>query len=220
MLKILIVTDGPYGERTYENIKKEFETEFIELEAPSMIFADKIEIPPEKLEKIRSADILITYTLHPDLTLELVEKVHKDVEWIIIGIWKGEGFKKQLLSFGNVTAPETMCSLQENGNPTFDKFVSKFGKPKVEIDIDKNIIKNIRVLRCSPCGATNFVAEELKGETIKDLPIKAGLKIQHYPCRAPKINIFSEDECKKEMAATLHSEAFEKALKRTNLSTQ
>ena len=31
MLKVVIVTDGPYGERAFENIKKNFETEFIEL---------------------------------------------------------------------------------------------------------------------------------------------------------------------------------------------
>jgi hypothetical protein len=33
MLKLSIIT-GPYGERAYENIKKEFETVFIELEEP------------------------------------------------------------------------------------------------------------------------------------------------------------------------------------------
>jgi len=213
MLKVVIVTDSGYGERAYENIKEKFETEFIELEAPHSILVDEVEIPEKKLEKIRSADLIITYTLHPDLTLELVEKVHKDVGWIIIGAWKGEGFKKQLLSFGNITVPETMCDLQENGNSVFDKFVSKFGRPKVKIDIEGSIIKDIRVLRCSPCGATKFVAEELKGETIKDLPIKAGLKVQHYPCRASKMRVFSDDECKKEMAAKIHSEAFEKAIR-------
>jgi len=75
-------------------------------------------------------------------------------------------------------------------------------------------VKEIRVLRSSPCGATLFVAEELTGADAQDLPLKAGLKVQLYPCRAPKIRLFSDDECKKEMAARMHSEAFERALGR------
>lgn len=38
LIKVAIVTDGPYGERAYENIKKEFKTEFIELASPFGIF--------------------------------------------------------------------------------------------------------------------------------------------------------------------------------------
>jgi len=214
MIRVAIVTDGPYGERAYENIKEEFETCFIELEAPTGIFADEIEISQDKLGEIRSADIVITYTLHPDLTLELVERIHRDVEWIIVGAWRGEGFRKQLTGFGNVTAPENMCDLEENGNPSFDEFARKFGRPVVEVDVEDGKVGDVRVLRCSPCGATRFVAEALKGESIEDLPVKAGLRVQHYPCRAPKMRLFSDDECKKEMAATMHSEAFERALRK------
>ncbi|REE28043.1 hypothetical protein C7452_0029 [Methanothermobacter defluvii] len=212
MIKVAIVTDGPYGERAYENIAREFEAMFIELEAPSGIFADEVDIPADKLKAIRSADIVITYILHPDLTLELVDEIHGDVDWIIIGAWRGDGFRNQLLSYGNVTAPENMCDLEENGNPSFDEFVSRFGRPLVEVDLEGEKVKEIRVLRSSPCGATLFVAEELTGEDAQDLPLKAGLKIQHYPCRAPKMRLFSDDECKKEMAARMHSEAFERAL--------
>jgi len=214
MVRVAIVTDGPYGERAYENLKEEFETCFIELEAPQGIFADEIEISQDKLGEIRSADIVITYTLHPDLTLELVERIHRDVDWIIVGAWRGEGFRKQLTGFGNVTAPDNMCDLEENGTPSFDEFARKFGRPVVEVDVEDGKVGDVRVLRCSPCGATRFVAEALKGEGVEDLPVKAGLRVQHYPCRAPKMRLFSDDECKKEMAATMHSEAFERALRK------
>ncbi|MCG2827999.1 DUF166 domain-containing protein [Methanothermobacter sp. K4] len=212
MVRVAIVTDGPYGERAHKNICEEFETDFIELEAPTGIFADEVEIPHEKIGQIVSADIVITYILHPDLTLELVDRIHNDVDWIIVGAWRGEGFRNQLLGYGNVTAPENMCDLEENGNPSFDEFVSKFGKPVVEVDVEDDIVKEIRVLRCSPCGATRFVAEELVGTEVKDLPVRAGLKIQHYPCRAAKMRLFADDECKKELAARTHCEAFERAL--------
>ena len=214
MLKVVIATDGPYGERAYEYINKEFVTDFIELEQPFSMFADDIEIPEGAIRRIQGADILITYTLHPDLTLNLVEMFHDKVEWIIVAAWRGEGFKNQVEIFGNVTCPENMCDLEENGNPIFDEFVSKFGRPIVRINCQGDKIVDIEVLRSSPCGSTFFVAEEMIGQDLEDLPIKAGLKLQHYPCRAPKMRLFADDECKKEMAANFHKEAFEKALKR------
>lgn len=220
MLKIAIATDGPYGERAYEYIGKEFDTEFIELEQPTSMFADEIEIPEDALKKFEAADILITYTLHPDLTLDLVEMLHDKVEWVIVAAWRGEGFKNQLERLGNVTCPENMCDLEENGNPVFDEFVAKFGRPIVKINCQGDKVVDINVLRSSPCGSTFFVAEEMIGQDLEDLPIKAGLKIQHYPCRAPKMRLFSDDECKKEMAANFHKEAFEEALKRAAFGAQ
>ncbi|MEG3224080.1 MAG: hypothetical protein BME94_00790 [Methanobacteriales archaeon Met13] len=211
-MKITIVTDGPYGERAYATIKEEFNTEFIVLEPPTTAFAEEVVIPPEELEKITSSDLLITYTLHPDLTLDLVDAIHSKVNWIIVGAWRGEGFKNQLLRYSNVICPENMCDLTENGNPTFDQFVAKFGRPLVKINCQGNKVVDIGVDRCSPCGSTQFVADALKGEDTENLPIKAGLKIQHYPCRAPKMRLFSDDECKKEMAANFHKEAFQDAL--------
>lgn len=211
-MKIVIVSDGPYGERAYSTIKKEFPCEFLVIDPPKSQFADEIEIHPDVKDVLEKADLIITYILHPDLTLDLVDALHQKVAWIIVGAWRGEGFRNQLEQYGNVSCPENMCDLTENGNPVYDKFVSKFGLPKVHIECKGHEIVGIDVSRCSPCGSTFFVAEELVGEKAdKDLPIKAGLKIQHYPCRAPKMRLFS-DECRKEMAARFHKEAFENAL--------
>ena len=53
MLKVVIATDGPYGECAYEYINKEFDTDFIELEQPSSMFADDIEIPEDAIRRIQ-----------------------------------------------------------------------------------------------------------------------------------------------------------------------
>jgi hypothetical protein len=164
---------------------------------------------------IKTADFIISYILHPDLVLELVEQLHDKVGWIIVGAWKGEGFKNQLEQYENVSCPENMCDLEENGDSVFDEFVSKFGKPIVEIECEGNRVSEVRVLRSSPCGSTFFVADEMVGEDINNLPIKAGLKLQHYPCRAPKLRLFV-DECKKEIASNFHSDAFEDAIEKYN----
>lgn len=213
MLNVVIVTDGPYGDRAYDTINEKFDSYFVEVEQPLSMFADDIEISEENISKLEAADILLTYTTHPDLTLEIVERLHDKVKWIIVAAWRGDGFKNQLMRFGNVTCPENMCDLEKNGVPVFDEFTSKFGRPIVKLTCENDKVTNINVLRSSPCGSTFFVSEAMLGQELVDLPMKAGLKLQHYPCRAPKMRLFSDEECKKEMAATLHKEAFENALK-------
>lgn len=212
MIKIAIVTDGAYGERAYATIKEEFDCEYLVMEAPQSSFMDEINLPQETMARLEKANLVITYVLHPDLTLDLVDALHDQVDWIIVGAWRGEGFKNQLESYGNVTCPENMCDLTENGNPVFDEFVSKFGRPVVRVNCQGDRVVEVEVLRCSPCGSTQFVAEEMVGENTATLPIKAGLRIQHYPCRAPKMRLFADDECKKEMAANFHKDAFQEAL--------
>ncbi len=216
MLKIAVVTDGPYGDRTFDTICKEFVCDFIELEQPESMFMEDVEIAQEIIESLKSTDIIISYILHPDLLLELVEQLHDYVGWIIVGAWKGEGFKNQIEEYDNVICPENMCDLEESGDEVFNEFVSKFGKPIVEIELVGNKVSKVHVLRSSPCGSTFFVADEMVGEDVNNLPIKAGLKVQHYPCRAPKMRLFA-DECKKELAANFHKDAFEDAIERDKL---
>ena len=216
MLKIAVVTDGPYGDRTFDTICKEFKSIFIELEQPESMFIEDVEIDEEVLESLKSMDIIISYILHPDLLFELVEQLHDYVGWIIVGAWKGEGFKNQIEEYENVICPENMCDLEESGDEVFNEFVSKFGKPIVEIELVGNKVSKVHVLRSSPCGSTFFVADEMVGEDVNNLPIKAGLKVQHYPCRAPKMRLFA-DECKKELAANFHKNAFEDAIERNKL---
>jgi len=219
MLKVVIVTDGPYGERAFETINELFDTAFIEMEKPESMFIEEIELAEKDLKIIEDSDILITYTTHPDITLKLVDMFHDKVDWIIVASWKGDGFKNQLEFHGNVTCPYIMCELEKNGNLSVDEFVSKIGKPKVVLEYVDDKLKDITVLRSSPCGSTAFVAEYLKekyvGKTIdiEQFSLEAGLKVQHYPCRAAKIRLFSDDECKKKLAANFHKDAFEDKIK-------
>ena len=150
MLKIVIITDGPYGNRAFDNIEKKFNTEFIMLEKPISMFMDDIEIPEKDIKLIENANILITYTTHPDLTLELVERFNDKVDWIIVAAWQGEGFKNQLKSHPNVICPYVMCELEENGTPFIDEFASQIGKPQVELRFEENKLKDVKVLRIIP----------------------------------------------------------------------
>ena len=213
MIKVIIVTDGPYGDRTYDTVCDDFECDFMELEQPDSTFMDDIKISDKVLATLKSADIVISYILHPDLLLEIVEKIYENVGWIVVAAWRGDGLKNQLESFDNVSCPDNMCELEENGDPVYDEFVSKYGKPVVEIELEGNTVTDVHVIRSAPCGSTYFVAREMVGENINNLPTKAGLKVQLFPCRAPKLRLFV-DECKKGLASNYHSKAFQEAIDR------
>jgi len=84
------------------------------------------------------------YVLHHDLTLELMKRLHYKVRLIIVAAW-GEGFKNQVELSENVNAPIIyiyiyiyICELEENGNPIFREFTSKFGRPIVKISCENN----------------------------------------------------------------------------------
>lgn len=219
MVKVAIVTNGPYGERAFQTIKEEFKTSFIQLQPPTSMFIEEIDLSSEDVGEIEASNILITYTTHPDLTLELVERFTCSVDWIIVAAWSGEGFKNQLETFDNVIFPYVMCELEEIGDPVFDEFASRIGKPEVELEIENGELKDITVLRCAPCGSTNFVAEFLidkyqdEKPDLQDLPREAGLRLQHYPCRSAKLRLFSPEECKKDKASMIHRDAFKAAIK-------
>jgi len=211
MIKVIVVTDGPYGDRTFDTICEDFETVFLEIDEPESMFMDEVEVPEDILNELKSADLVISYILHPDLVLEMVEQIHEDVGWIIVAAWRGEGLKNQLEAFGNVSCPETMCELEENGDPVYDEFVSKYGKPVLEIELEGNKVKDVCVIRSAPCGSTHYVSKEMVGEDVDNLPTRAGLKVQLFPCRAPKLRLFV-DECKKGLASNFHSQAFQEAI--------
>ncbi|MDR2967778.1 MAG: hypothetical protein LBU74_07505 [Methanobacteriaceae archaeon] len=92
-MKVAIVRDeSSFGEKSYETIKQGFKTELIDIESPSEIFIDKLILDKKIITHLSRFDIIVTYIKQADMTLEIVEKLHK-VSWIIIGIWRGKGFK-------------------------------------------------------------------------------------------------------------------------------
>jgi hypothetical protein len=219
ILNVTIVSDGEYGDRTYETIKNDFNTKFIAIEPLNkLIIYEDIQIQEKIAKKLEKSNILILYINHPDLLLTYIEYFYNKVDWIIVPSWRGNGLKNNFEAYGNVTCPYIMCELEKNGNPYFDEFVSKFGKPIVEFITKNGKINDINVIRTAPCGSTKFVADFLRKNYFnkvfdyKNLPQEAGFKIQHYPCRATKLRLFSDEEDKKQLASTIHRNSFKKAL--------
>ncbi len=69
-----------------------------------------------------------------------------------------------------VICSNCFCSLDIN---------DEFGVPEFEVELNKKIIKNIGVIKSSPCGAAYFLAEKLEGMKIDDALSKVGLLTQN-----------------------------------------
>ena len=94
-LKIIVFSDGKYGDRTAEVVRKKFpRTEIIYLEKRnSSEFIDEYDLIDDILKTIAGADLLILYILHPDIVAELCDQG----KLTIISIEFGEGFLTQVL---------------------------------------------------------------------------------------------------------------------------
>lgn len=203
--------------RLIENIKKKFRVSSIQI--PEQL-PDFIESPEEFLaflnldESIFTRELVIAYTLHPDLTPEIVRLAgeHGAQAVIIAGGAARAGGLSELKDLSekynlHVEVHEICCGIDKCGDSIIDEFASCFGKPEVKITTKGGIVTDVEVIRGAPCGSTRHAAKCLVGVSIKEAPAKAGLFVQQYPCRALrgiKGGIHK--------AAELHKKAVEKAL--------
>ncbi|HHV24761.1 MAG TPA: hypothetical protein GXX65_09645, partial [Methanosarcina sp.] len=102
-------------------------------------------------------------------------------------------------------SPKICCSLEPND---FNRpFADIFGLPVLKVRTKGGKIADVKVIKGAPCGSTWHMAKEIVGTSIKDAPPKAGLLIQHYPCRAARGELGGIHE-----SGELHKQAFIKAL--------
>jgi hypothetical protein len=88
-----------------------------------------------------------------------------------------------------------MCELEKNGNLAYNEFVSEICRLKIDLILEKGKIKDVLVMKSSPCGLTSFVSEYM-AEKYKDkfpeeenLLREVGFRIQHYPLQSWKNEI-------------------------------
>lgn len=194
-LKVGLVSDGKYGERAFENIKRNFEVEWILVpEIPSNIMLDddlELDIP--------DCDIYISYVRHPDIILELAE-LQKP---LILGVLPGVGLLNQARNINPLVihAP-TMCSLENHtGIPEIDEFTTYYGRPIYEPKIDEDgKFKEIKVKRSSLCGSSEAGAEFLLDKEFNTENLQNFALSVCHECRAPRFG----HTCDKEVAGINH----------------
>ncbi len=187
-MKILIISDGKYGDRAVVNIKDKFpNTELIILpEYDVNEIIDEVELDPETIEKINLADLLITYHRHPDISYEICSYEKP----VIQAIYNGEGFLKQIRRELNadVIMPSSMCHLSaDQENEIFNKFAKKFGMPVYEVKMRENsdFIEEINLITQSPCGSTKESIKVLIGKEISEEALNQFALTVRQECREP-----------------------------------
>lgn len=218
MTKIGVIVRGKYGNRLIETIISKTEMEVVHTSVPEML-PDFIDEPDEFLEGLNidnsvfDSNIVITYSLHPDLTVAIAHIAGKaGVKALIVpgGASKApvvelEGIAKQ---YGMLIEIEDICcTLQEK--PETKELCSRLSSPVLDINVDKGIIESVEVLRGAPCGSTWHMAKELVGMKVEDAPARAGLLIQQYPCRAIRGNMGGIHE-----SGEIHKKAVEDAIRK------
>ncbi len=198
-MKVGIISDGKYGERAYDNIKKHFETEWILVPeiSPSVMLDDDIDL------SIPECDVYLSYVRHPDIILDLAA-LQKP---LILGITPGLGLFQQAKRINlKVVSPRTMCSLEQNtGIPEIDSFAEHFGKPLFETDLDEDMnILNAKVLRSSPCGSSAAGADFMRGKNLNKKNLQDFTLRVCHECRAPRFG----HTCDKEVSGIIHILSF------------
>jgi len=206
-MRVGIIVRGNHGKSTAKQMAKYFEVVTFELPAN---LPELIEEPVKFPEDILDVDVLISYASHPDINLELV-KVAKAKLLIITG--KG-GSRAQLKEMAEkhgrrVLMIDICCVAPTLSDEGVSEFFRYFGKPEFEVEVEDGKLKNVKVLRCAFCGATDFVAEMLKGVSIEEAPAKAGYLTQIFPCLASR-----GIDGKIHLAAEMHKKAMERAIEK------
>ncbi|MHC1631232.1 MAG: DUF166 domain-containing protein [Methanotrichaceae archaeon] len=194
-MRIGVITRGKYGERVIETIKKRTDFEIESEDVPEFL-PDFIEDPEEFVDEldlnseIFSSDLVITYSLHPDVTPEIAIRAGKGGAQAVIipGGLARAGSQPELQKIADrygiyIEVDEICCTLEKCGIEAIDAFAEKFGQPVFNVELEDGHISKVDVVKGSPCGSTWFMAEELVGKTIEEAPPWAGLLCQQYPCR-------------------------------------
>ena len=208
-MRLLVVTQGEYGMRMVENIRRNALSGWRveEWRAPAVL-PPIMDYPEEYLpDTIPAADLILSLGESPGVA-ELLPEIVKmtGAQAVIAPIdrneWLPRGLARQLagwLNRLNVEAvfPKPLCSLtethynvgrhrQEYHSDLIAGFARFFGRPRFSIQVDpetKTILQAVAE-RDAVCGCARFVASGLTGVPVDDAEFQSGMLHHHYPCLA------------------------------------
>ncbi|UGV40355.1 DUF166 domain-containing protein [Methanococcoides orientis] len=218
MTKIGVILRGKYGSRLVETVRSKTDMEVIVAELPAYL-PDFIDEPDEFFSgldfdtKVFDADIIITYSLHPDITPQIARMAGKaGVRALIVPGGASKAPVKELEDISKeygifIEVDEICCNVASD--PATDDFTCFFGNPVLDVEIKDGMIAKVNVIRGAPCGSTWHLAEALVGIPIEEAGPKAGLIVSQYPCRAVRGNMGGIHE-----SSEMHKQEIEAAIKR------
>lgn len=157
------------------------------------------------LPKDISADLVLDYLVHPDLSADLAALCReKNIPIVASG-------KKSSGKWAHT--PPICCALPRHAS--LGNYGRCFGAPDFEVVVNGDVIEDVLVRRGAPCGATWKAAERLRGIAVEDAVLRMGLETQFF-CTADPSGwdpIYGKSPV--HFAGEMHARALDKALKKS-----
>ncbi len=226
-MRLLALVQGNYGRRMVEAWGRHgppswhLETLEITPNLPAVIEETAAFLPPT----IPQGDLLISLGEHPGVAELLPEIVKAAGARSVIApvdsrAWLPPGLARQvqraLEKIGvKVVFPVPFCALEEGktADPLIEEFARSFGRPRVQISLEGDRVKEVLVIKSAPCGSTYFVAEGLKGVRVPDAEGASGILHHNYPCLATMTVDWEFHDTLMHRAGYFTKEAVKEALK-------
>lgn len=140
-----------------------------------MTLPDFIDEPADYLPELPECELVLNYLKHPDLSEWLVSLCNQRKIPVIASGQRVKG----------AICPFTCCGLGKNRRA--GRYGKQFGLPEFEVKLDCGIIKEIKVQKGAPCGATwqalEKVMAKLAAKSQDDIVSAMGREVQ-YLCAA------------------------------------
>ncbi len=205
MQTIAIFQQNGSGQSKIAGINKFGDREFalniynIDQDLP-LVIDDASEYLPDTIE----ADIVLDYLKHRDLSEDLSLMCHRlNIPVIASG---------RKISSGKAVCPPTCCTLAAQEG--LGEYAEVFGAPKIDIQVKDERIRDIRVFRGAPCGATWLAAEKVRDMPVEKALTRFGLEVQFFCSANPAGWDPMYGKSPVHVAADIHSAALKTCLKR------
>ncbi|MCK5686887.1 hypothetical protein KAJ27_22300 [bacterium] len=167
-MKIIVFQEQGSGEQKIDGVLKYGNdisiSKVISIDTP---LPDFIDDPEEIIDSGFSADLVLNFLKHPDLVHYLISLCEKKQIPVVSAGKKGLGF-----------TPFTCCGLGKSDR--LGKYGDAFGLPEYKVVLEDDIIREIKVLRGAPCGATWDALQEYIGCRVDDVLTRLPRQVQYF----------------------------------------
>lgn len=207
LFRVLAVTQGLWGERIAQNVMAHAPRDWeVNVWAAPRLIPPVVDDPDEFLPaELPGTDLLLALGEVPGLAQLIPDIVRMTgARAVLAPIDRSEslpsGLALQLEGWlaeagVPIVFPMPFCSLTPEtinrpprktayDDPLIGRFATHFGQPVFEVEVEKDRIARIQVLRDAACGCARHVAEGLVGMAVEDAAEEAGLLHHHFPCLA------------------------------------
>ena len=222
MTTLGVIARGKYGQRLIDTVLVLSDMRVVTVQLPQHL-PEFIDDPAEFMNSLDldpavfSADIIITYSLHPDITPQIARMAGEaGVKALIVPNGRARVSTTELEQISeeygiHIEVDDLCCKMHPHSS--ISDLNAIFGTPILDVTTSHGTIIDVKVLHGAPCGSTWRMAEKIIGTSVREAPARAGLLIQQYPCRAVRGGKGGIHE-----SAKLHRQAMEAALEREYVS--